>query len=222
MSRHKLFVLGCCLLGFFQGESLKAIDVILEMPSGEQVRLHANPQDTLEEMISIVNDSLCTLRVPYQEELYSKAAKVRNYNHPVPESIINDIRFIILTLGNKPLLKLKKYESDLKSAGDRLENIHPLNIWRTIFTDNEMISAMYNIKKRSKVWGSFIKGMAKSLDEAQQVNDLKSEYIEDFCDKINVKSGLLISYINTHDWEGMIKQILNHIPRDGEPDRYDQ
>lgn len=230
MRRSKLYVIGSLILGLFQTVNLKAIDVVIEMPSGEHFRFDATPQDTLENIISIANamgsegESMAYTFscVPYEEQLLCKAAKVRDYNAPISDATVKDIRFIILTLANQPLLKLKKYKSSLKSAGDRLDNVHPLNIWRIIFTDNEMVSAMYNIKRRSKVWDNFISGMAKSLEEAYEVHDLKSEYIEDFCHKIGIKASLLISYINVRDWEGMIKQILNHISRDGEPHRYDQ
>lgn len=222
--------MGTMIAGIVHTINLHAIDVVVEVPSGEHIRFEASPEDTLENIFSVIESfgyeqeasSYTFTYLPCKDELLCKAAKVRDYNAPVPASIVKDIRYIILTLANQPLLKLKKYKDSLKTAGDRLDKIHPLNIWKEIFTDNEMIPAINNIKRRTTVWDNFMKGMGKSLDEAREVNDLKPEYIEDFCQKIGVKPSLILPFINANDWEGFVKQLINHVVRDGEPHRYDQ
>lgn len=155
-------------------------------------------------------------------EIFTRALNLRDYYAPLSASTIKDIRFIILTLGNEPVIKLKNYKPQLEEAGNRLDEVHPLIFWRVIFTDEKLTSAIHNIYKRKKVWKSFIKGMGKSLDEAVQRNNLNHEYIEDFAKQIKIDIKIIKKPIEKKDWEEFAKSLLTHVHRHGHIDRYDQ
>lgn len=155
-------------------------------------------------------------------KIISRAINLRDYYAPITASILKDIRFIIMTLGNEPIIKLKNYKPQLEDAGNRLDEVHPLNFWRVIFTDEKLTSAIHNIYKRKKVWKNFIKGMGKSLDEAVERNNLNHEYIEDFAKQIGIDIRLIKKPIDKKDWEEFAKSLLSHVHRNGHLDRYDQ
>jgi hypothetical protein len=145
---------------------------------------------------------------------------VSNYFSDVPQEAVESIRFIVLSLGNQPLLKLKKLKPDLKAAGDHLNNVHPLKLWGIIFTDNEMIAAMHSIKNRKLVWKSFMEGMGDSLEESATMGNMKPEYIEAFAEAVKVEIGHITDEINKRNWNAFVKKLIQHVPREGDPSRY--
>lgn len=196
---------------------LSSVHVIIATEEGESIFFDVDPNDSINDLIeaNVKQSSLNEIMQPrFQDH--------RDYYAPTSEAALKDMRFIISTLGNEPLLKLKQHKKNLTEAGDRLNNVHPLNFWKEIFSDEKMTSAFHNIKRRSKVWKSFIKGMGKSLQEAVDGDNLKDEYIQDFASKVNIDVNHIKDSLQKCDWSEFAKQLLTHVPRHGNADRYDQ
>lgn len=197
---------------------LPSIDIIIATEEGETILFDVDPNDSIKELIEGANINKSTLN----EIMQPRFEDHRDYYAPTSEAALKDMRFIISTLGNEPLLKLKQHKKNLTEAGDRLKDVHPLNFWKEIFSDEKMTSAFHNIKRRGKVWKSFIKGMGKSLQEAVDGNNLKDEYIQDFASKVNIDVNFIKDSLQKCDWSEFAKQLLNHVPRQGNIDRYNQ
>lgn len=210
------------------------IDIFIKIANGEILSFDVNPDVTIGRLIEQVDSYLenkQTEFIPYyfdfqqqdcDEELICKAKYLRDYKKMPTQSQIEDMRYIVLTLGNEPLLKLKKFEANLKSAGDRVDEVHPLHFWKVIFTDSETISAIHNIKNRKFVWKPFIKGMGDSLQEAAERNNIEPESIKDFAHQIGVNKELFENFLHNQDWEGFAKALLTYVSRSNGTDRYDQ
>ncbi len=149
-----------------------------------------------------------------------KITRDYDYNRPVSASELSDIRYIVLTLSNTPLLKLRKYKKEIENAGDRVNNVHPLNFWRMIFTDKEMIAAMHNIKGRDKIWKSFVNGSTGGFDDAVTLKQMNSTFYQDFANRVGVDVNIITPALVNHEWGNFIKLLLIHIPREGNSDRY--
>lgn len=153
-------------------------------------------------------------------EYLAKGKVKRIYQVGVTDTEIKDIRFIVTTLGNVPILKLKNYKNALESAGDRVDHVHPLNFWKAIFTDKEMISAMHSIRRRTLVWKKFMTGMGKSLQEEKDHKNLRPEFVEEFCQKLGVPYNAVNIQLSNSNWKGFVRVLLEQVPREGESDRY--
>ncbi|MEM1281954.1 MAG: hypothetical protein AAGG81_00215 [Chlamydiota bacterium] len=209
-------------------------DIFVKTANGEVLTFDVDPNETIGHVIEQVDnylDEKGTQFTPYyfdfhrdheNEELLCKAKHLRDYYKGPTKNNIEDMRYIVLTLGNQPLLKLKKFKSSLKSAGDRIDDVHPLHFWRVIFTNDQTVSAIHSMKRRKMVWKPFIKGMSDSLDEAAKRNNLRAEYIQDFANHIGIDASLFEDYLYKRDWEGFAKALLTHVPRPEGTDRYDQ
>lgn len=210
------------------------VDIFVKTANGEILTFDVDPDETIGHVIEQVDnylDDKGTQFTPYyfdfstydgEEELICKAKQLRDYYKEPSKNHVDDMRFIVLTLGNQPLLKLKKFKSSLKSAGDRIDDVHPLHFWRVIFSDDETISAVHSMKRRKKVWKPFMKGMGQSLDEAADRNNIRPEHIQDLASHVGVDSSFFEEYLNNRDWEGFAKALLTHVPRPEGTDRYDQ
>ncbi|MEC7840352.1 MAG: hypothetical protein VX777_09975 [Chlamydiota bacterium] len=208
---------------------LLGVGVNIITGDGTVQSLDVDPETSIRELLSFVQTKGQNVHFEFwdtsidgDDELVCKAKQLRDYYAPVTAEIEEDMKFIVITLGNEPLLKLKKYKDDLKKAGDRLDEVHPLHFWRVIFTDEKATSAMHNIKRRKKVWKSFIKGMGQSLEEACDRDNLKTEYLEDFANKVDIDVNVITKPIQKRDWSEFAKQLLINVSRNGNIDRYDQ
>lgn len=142
------------------------------------------------------------------EEPKKRAKMIRPYWTEISQEQIDGIRFIVLTLGKEPLLKLKKLENDLNRAADKFERVHPLNVWRIIFSNNETISALHNIKNRKLIWKKFMKGMGESFEEARDFNDLKEDYIHDFANRLSLSEPEIKKLLASENWNGFVEYLL--------------
>ena len=74
----------------------------------------------------------------------------RDYWANPSQQEVNDITYIVRTLANESLLKIKKEESSLKRTGDRVDHLHPFQFLLVIFT-NELSDANETIAQISKM-----------------------------------------------------------------------
>jgi len=153
-------------------------------------------------------------------EAFASAYQARDYQRKETKEEIQALRFIITSLSNVPLLKLGKLEGDLNHAGDKIDGLHPLNTWRIIFTDNELISSMHNIRNRKLVWKRFIKQMGDSLELSCEKGEIEKQHIEDFSQKIGIDPSLIKGQILSRRWEDFVKQLLVHVKRTDDSGRY--
>lgn len=148
----------------------------------------------------------------------------RNYWNAVNENERDAIRYIILTLGNEPLYKLYNYEGAMNQAAERFKTVHPLNVWKEIFTSKDTISALVNLRSRKLVWKPFMKGMADSLQEAHDGHNIHDEHIADFAAKIGMAKEAEIGGIKKHlkgqDWTGFVQQLIDNAKKSSKDDRY--
>lgn len=212
----------------------QGMEIFVKTAFGETLSLEVAPEETIGNIVHTVDqyleergemENLYAFEFPSpgdEIELLCKAKQLRKYSILPSEQNIDDMRYIVLTLGNEPLLKLKKYKTPLKNAGDRIDDVHPLHFWRVIFTSDDTISAIHSIKRRKKVWKPFIKGMGDSLEEAADRNNITPEQIEDFAKLVGVDKTLFEQHLYNREWEEFARVLLASVQREEGTDRYDQ
>ncbi|MCP5508624.1 MAG: hypothetical protein H7A37_10080 [Chlamydiales bacterium] len=152
-------------------------------------------------------------------EARSKA--VRDYYRELSEQEQNDISYIVDTLGHKPLAKLVFYRGSLEQAGIRLDNVHPLSFFSYIFTNDQLISAIRNMRRRGQIWKSYASGMSESFKEAYERNNISDDMIHDFAAKVGVDVNILKPALVKQQWEEFMNLLIKHVKRSGNSGRYD-
>lgn len=158
------------------------------------------------------------------ERIYKeRTGSYRNYTQEITENELKDIKFILKTLAQKSLASLWGYKTQLEHAGDRVDHIHPLRFLQCIFSDDELIVYINNIKSRgSWVWSEFISGFKKSLQEEADQGNLTDEHFDDFVDSLDLDLNLVHAKIQKNEWENFIKILIANVARSGDHDKYDQ
>ncbi len=159
---------------------------------------------------------------PRVRSAVNKAASkvVRNYKIPATKNEQEIVQYIVITMANKSLAKIWKERNALKKAGDKLEHLHPFRFLLAIFTNEEAKAAMASLKGREWVWGEFKKGLYTSLTEEHEKRNLKVEHVNDFAEQLGIQSQLILPAIKNCDWDELVSALIKHVPREGDPTRY--
>jgi hypothetical protein len=145
----------------------------------------------------------------------------RNYHVPISKDEKKNISYIVKTLSNKSLVKLLSLKSSLKKVGDKVNHVHPLRFLMCIFTDEELKAGIHNISTRGWVWSDFMKGISGSLSDEANRNNLGPELVVDFSQKVGIDHNKVIHHVNERRWEEFVKTLIQFVPRQGDPNRYD-
>lgn len=150
----------------------------------------------------------------------AKNTEWRDYQASVSKDEKKDVAYVIKTLGFESLLSIGQKRSSLKKAGDRIDHLHPFRFLMTVFNDEELKAGIHAIKDRGGwVWSGFVDGIVGSLsDEAKNQNLL--QFSSDFAQKVKIDPALISPYLQQGLWGDFLNVLLNHIPRQIDPNRY--
>lgn len=205
-----------------------AEEVEIKTLSGETITIDIQEHETFTEVMQRVgsqlgneaNASKPRLLIDYKLST-SDIAGHRDYDAQVTASEKEDIVYIITTLATASWPSLLIKESSLNRAGDRIDHLHPFRFLRCILNNVDLNSCLHVIRDRSKVWPKFYKGLAETLQEEYDGDNLSEECIRDFAKCVKVDAKHIIKAVESCDWHRLITDLMEHIPRGGDTDRYD-
>lgn len=149
------------------------------------------------------------------------SANYRNYNAPLIDAHKNDIAYIVKTLANESLIKIKSSEGALKKAGDRVDHVHPLQFLYYVFSNEELLVGIRNIQGRSWVGKSFMEGLTKSLNQEGLKGNILP-HAKHFAGRLNIDHNKIIPLLKDKQWDKFVNKLIEIVPRSGEIDRYNQ
>nr|MBS4171141.1 Uncharacterized protein [Neochlamydia sp. AcF95]NGY95182.1 hypothetical protein [Neochlamydia sp. AcF84] len=151
----------------------------------------------------------------------SKHKVLRNYSTPVTTEEKNNIRYVIRSLAKYNLAQLAREKSSLERAGDKINHLHPFRFLQCIFNDEELKAGLHAIRKKGGyVWSNYYDGMKSSLNEELDKDNL-IQFTSDFADNVGVNVNEILPYVQARQWSNLVDVLINSIPRQGNPQRYD-
>lgn len=142
----------------------------------------------------------------------------RDYKAGASQQDKDDIYFIVKTLANADPITLARKSSELNSAGDRIDAVHPLNFLATVFTNEELKVCIRNLKGNSLVWKKFRDPLVDTLKEEHAQNNVVV-FADDFASRLSVNSSVFIEPMQSAQWEKFIDALIKGVPRLGQTDR---
>lgn len=157
---------------------------------------------------------------------------VRNYSASLKdEGEVKDIHFIITTMGKATnRVQLLPKAGQLKAAGDRIINVHPLQYLKVVFTSEEMKVGISNMRKFDFVWKKFLdgdgsrKGIRQTLEEEYAKDNVTEDQLKDLASAIHIDPKLVGQVQNAfrnQQWEQFIDLLIKYVPRQGNTRKYD-
>jgi hypothetical protein len=120
-----------------------------------------------------------------------------------------NIAFIITTMAENGKLTLLFRKGELNRIGAEINHVHPFKFLGTVFANDELKAHMREIYKDYFKWNGFMDGLGPSLtNKADQ--DKLGQYLEEFATEARVPAQELTGYINSKDWESMVRYLMTH------------
>ncbi|WP_213155695.1 hypothetical protein [Neochlamydia sp. AcF65] len=190
---------------------LAELDIAQEMAGLYFNSLEASPELSFNYTIGI--PEICVNK--------GKHKVLRNYSSPVSAEEKNNIRYVIRSLAKYNLAQLAREKSSLERAGDKINHLHPFRFLQCIFNDEELKAGLHAIRKKGGyVWSNYYDGMKSSLNEELDKDNL-IQFTSDFADNVGVNVNEILPYVQARQWSNLVDVLINSIPRQGNPQRYD-
>ncbi len=132
-------------------------------------------------------------------------ADLRPYPAQISPQEQTDIRFIIGTLANTSSIGLMFKKKALENAGNRTDNVHPLNYIGFIFSDPVLKQQAKKIN--GIAWNRFVGGLSGSFEKAKQRGNIDRAMMVDFSKQVHLDSNLLIPYFSSQRWGDLINVV---------------
>ncbi len=213
--------------------SMGAQELVINTSSGVDYFLEVQPQDSFEDVIKTmhaleINDTSTDLFVSLNVKNNRIEAKTkieanafRDYYKPLTSKDKENITYLLTTLGYQSLLKIGSKKSTLEKVGDQIEPIHPLLFFKFVFSNDELVVAMRNIKGRAWVWKDFIGRILDSLNKEMISGNLTAGQIQDFLSVVKIDPSLVNGPIQAHNWGAFVDNLILYVPRNNDSNRYD-
>jgi|GEM_PF-2884299 len=193
---------------------MDAKEYYFKAPNGQKKTLDVCDGESFKEVIERVGWFNFSVRSVTEEH-------ERNYQIPATAKQADMITYVITTMGFKGYGTLFKEREKLKATKKPLINLHPFRFLEVIFTGEETIAAMPNIKDKRFVWPEFKNGLYPSLTEEAQKGNLKIDDVKDFAHNVKVDPKVIIPAIKAKDWDQLVELLIENVPRKGNPNRLD-
>lgn len=145
----------------------------------------------------------------------------RDYAKRVSKAEKKDLSDIVKALAYDSWTSLMGNKSSLNAKGKNIESVHPFRFLETVFRNEELKAGIHAIRDRGGLfWNDFIKGLTRSLDEeANQQNLLP--FTSEFANNIHFSEARMLPYLQQKKWTDFVNLLIDEIPREISPDRYD-
>lgn len=218
---------------------ISADSVVVESVEGDSYVLHVDEQDRFFDVVSSIQECLAEggtsgremgawesfkmyfLPKSLSSDQVSKRARAeaRSYETGMTAAQAGDIGYIVKTLANSSLPKIKSAESSLKKAGDRIDIVHPLQFLLCVFTNEELKVSLRNLQGRAWVWKDFLGGLTDTLAEENARGNI-APYLADFAQRLRVNVNDLTPIVQSGKWDRFVNRLIELVPRASGSDRY--
>lgn len=207
---------------------LNALEFTINSATGEDFSVEIDTTRPFDEVIDILKNfegtHIAWLSF-FQNKVVAKTKinplEARDYYKPLTKADQENISYLMTTLAYQSLVKLASKKSSLSKIGDQLEYLHPLLFLKHVFSNDELIVSIHNIKGRSWVWSEFIDPILDSLDKEMKLGNLTQDQILDMSVAIHLDPLFISEPIQSRNWSGLINNLLSFVQRSGDAKRYD-
>lgn len=146
----------------------------------------------------------------------------RDYYRPHSAEDLKTLTWLIYALANYSYPKLLIQKWEIEKAGDRIDHLHPLRHILLIFTNEQIKVNAANLRQRGLIWNQYIDGLGDTLTEEFLRDNITEAHIVHFAQTLNLSPAVVRSAIQQMQWEQLFDILIQTLPRQGNPRRYNQ
>lgn len=215
---------------------VQATALVVNTSSGDAYYLDVQPEDSFQGIINALqslesheqSDTLLISMTIKEDRIEAKTkpkppaapSAPRDY-YALSSKDKENITYLLTTLGFQPILKINSKKSSLTKVGAQVDHVHPLRFFYFVFTNDELIASIHNIRGRSWLWKDFIGPLHDSLSKENSLGNITQAQIIDLAAAVKIDPNLIIAPSQSQDWTGFVESLLKNVQRSGDAKRYD-
>ncbi|MEX0961666.1 MAG: hypothetical protein WDZ28_02275 [Simkaniaceae bacterium] len=130
------------------------------------------------------------------------------YKLSITEKEARTISKLIKGMAENSIYKLLWRKSEFERMGDSIHHLHPVRFLGHIFHSKNLTNCMRTIRRSYFKWNSFMVGLKLRIVEEHRGKNIRP-YIYGFADYIDRNPEDIMYYVDSADWDGLIKYLLN-------------
>ena len=136
----------------------------------------------------------------------------RSYELGISHDQLDDLYYALTSLAYHSFSAILVERVQLQEAMVRVDEVHPLHFMAAVFRDSKLITCIHLIREKQWLWRHFFIRVKRTLDEEMERDNIRPEYVQDFCDELNLECDTVLNHIIEQNWDWLIEHLFEKFP----------
>ncbi|MCH9610412.1 MAG: hypothetical protein S4CHLAM81_12850 [Chlamydiales bacterium] len=154
--------------------------------------------------------------LPYAGSYSTTEINQRSFELGISETQLEDLRYSLRSLAYNSFSEILADRVNLQAAMLRVDKVHPLNFIMHVFIDQELVDCIHRMYSKNWLWRHFYVRVKRSLDEEVERDNVRPEYVQHFCDVLQIEFEATMEWIFHSNWDALLAHLFETFPANKE------
>ncbi|SYX09351.1 hypothetical protein C834K_0918 [Chlamydia poikilotherma] len=136
-------------------------------------------------------------------------ANFKKYEAQITDQDKRDISFVVDAASEKSSISLAMSQSQIKSALNRIRELHPLALLKLLAENPSLIEGMKKMQGRDWIWNMFMSELSEVFSQAASQGVITEEDIAAFASTLGLDSGTVASIVQGERWPELLDIVIS-------------
>ncbi|AZU10983.1 hypothetical protein [Chlamydia psittaci] len=136
-------------------------------------------------------------------------ANFKKYEDQLSDQDKRDISFVVSAAAEKSSISLAMSQSEIKSALNRIRELHPLALMKLLAENPSLIEGMKKMQGRDWIWNMFMSELSDVFSQAASQGVITEEDISAFASTLGLDSGTVASIVQGERWPELVDIVIS-------------
>ncbi|WP_139415080.1 hypothetical protein [Chlamydia abortus] len=136
-------------------------------------------------------------------------ANFKKYEDRLSDQDKRDISFVVSAAAEKSSISLAMSQSEIKSALNRIRELHPLALLKLLAENPSLIEGMKKMQGRDWIWNMFMAELSDVFSQAASQGVITEEDVSAFASTLGLDSGTVVSIVQGERWPELVDIVIS-------------
>lgn len=136
-------------------------------------------------------------------------ANFKKYEDQLSDQDKRDISFVVSAAAEKSSISLAMSQSEIKSALNRIRELHPLALLKLLAENPSLIEGMKKMQGRDWIWNMFMAELSDVFSQAASQGVITEEDVSAFASTLGLDSGIVASIVQGERWPELVDIVIS-------------
>ncbi|VVT43112.1 hypothetical protein BOKEGFJH_00646 [Chlamydia avium] len=132
----------------------------------------------------------------------------KKYGDQVTEQDKKDISFVVSAASEKSSLSLAMSQAEIKTALNRIKELHPLALLKFVAENSSLIEGMKKMQGRDWIWNMFLNELKEVFSQAAAQGIISDEDIKNFSLSLHLDEEVVSSIVQGERWPELLDMVM--------------